>query len=327
MEEKTEGAGSRPAVERLQADLELWTGLYFMSYAVLIVLFVVLYGPVVFYRNDAGAYARSGSMESWGDWGWIVGLMFFGALALIATHTKMSNVRLELLAAEAEEDLRPPVLLLRSFSQVGLYTHDTNADAAPEPGSRFNEIAKALETVGRPVVIGGGMALNAFADEEPAFLRLSAPDEYWRDVFRIFAAGARLIVIVPGSTEGVVEELQRLLQSGVRKKCIVLCLPTMRSGEHAQFRSHWDRIRATLQSSGLHLPPCPDNGLAYVPAPDLSVEQGVEISRLSQLADAIRPLIPEAEDAVPLATLLRRTVGESLAAMEGHPLLQTRPGD
>jgi len=85
-----------------------------------------------------------------------------------------------------------------------------SAGALIEPGTASFELLlyAAVETADVPIIaLGNGGVIGA--------RRVPAPDELWRQRFRILAERARTIIFVPGKQPGVLDELHWLRVTGL----------------------------------------------------------------------------------------------------------------
>ncbi|MGE0629416.1 MAG: hypothetical protein AB7O43_16505 [Hyphomicrobiaceae bacterium] len=129
-----------------------------------------------------------------------------------------------LLAPEAigflEKDPRPPVLLLRSFE---------DDIAAVKPKNIWLALLwqkLRLEEAAAPELrsLGPFIAIGKPGESLPTLgaLRSYLSDEHWQEQVREWMCGARLIVMVPGTTKWVAWELQELVTLGFLSKLMLI---------------------------------------------------------------------------------------------------------
>ena len=181
---------------------------------------------------------------------------FFGGAALGAWAYNLGRRMRQMSASEATaRDPRPPILLLRSFS-------DDHSLHVPKTGllapltRRFTGKTVTFEEILVKVfgAYGPVLAIGRPGETLPPVgaARAYVPeDEDWKDEVRALASRSAWIVLVLGSSEGIRWELDMVLGLGSLEK-VVIALPPL-TAELLQPR--WETLRQELQNHGRELPP------------------------------------------------------------------------
>jgi hypothetical protein len=182
--------------------------------------------------------------------------LFFGGAALgVWVYTIGKRMR-QLSAAEATaRDPRPPILLLRSFSddhslrvrKSGLLA-GFNLTAVTGKTATFEEVlVKVFAAFGPVLAIGRpGEALPPVGAA-----RAYVPEgKDWKEEVRALAKRSAWIVMVLGSSEGFCWELEMVLGLGSPEK-VVIVLPPLSAGV---LQPRWETLRQEFRNHGLDLP-------------------------------------------------------------------------
>lgn len=233
----------------------------------------------------------------------------------------------ERLAGDARGDERPPILLLRSFqSPVTMPAAETirlfgterplNEDDSPAaPRSHVLTLAAQLRKTGPVVAIGPARSGTAGAPRVDV-LFLEPADADWFAVFEAVSHGSRAIVMLPGETQGVAQEVVSLRRRGLLRKLIVVMPPLRRRSsivpwlriDAGRVVQGWDAARAQFRALGVALPDYDPEGLVFALDDDGTVRQRVPLAGSFVLAArAVGTLAPADGDpaARPLRDIMR----------------------
>jgi hypothetical protein len=179
--------------------------------------------------------------------GWLAGLPFsVRELRIhVGASTKLESIR---------ERLSNSVFMLRSF----IDDHNTLEEyvwAAPV-GSSTGTVNETLERTLSVVASKKGLVLlklGRSADAEASYA-IETTDQDWQTTVAEIDQKCRTIVMVPGSTPGVVWEIERLIESGNFFNKTLLVFPR-ESAEAAEMR--WNSLRNILAKHQITMPNIP----------------------------------------------------------------------
>lgn len=144
------------------------------------------------------------------------------------------------------------VLLLRSFrDREGREAPDDFAwtygpdgmDYQMQKGrSMITDLTKALSGV-LPVVSISRYQFKNTVDLAHA-IQLYSTDENWFETYRLMADGAKSIVIIPGDSEGLWDEITVIMNSDLRKKAMVFQPPKMETEFDSNASQVWESYQA-----------------------------------------------------------------------------------
>ena len=213
----------------------------------------------------------------------------------------------------AYRDQRGFFLYLRSFRD-SIFATTTNVFTAPEredityytSWSLSQILDDALSKVGRVLFISNE-STDLFAHYG---LTIESTDEAWRSLFGDCAASARAILLAPGETPGVIEEMQAVTRGSLAEKTVWVMRPTDIAGER---RRRWAAISEVMRGNGLDLPEYDERGALFVVAGDCwmvvafrkwpTETQAIE-DAFHQLIDAVGP--ERFAGGLPLCEILNR---------------------
>jgi hypothetical protein len=188
-------------------------------------------------------------------------------------------LRLERLARASRSDPRPPVLLLRSFTQSALWlrharTHRGRYDFPTVMEFHLSGLATAASAIGPVLAIGDGPLRLFTGPPDVAFIR--STDDSWRAMVTRAVNACRCVLLVPGNSAGLVAEVGLLREAGVMGKTVVFMPPPTRGSyfrvwDEASLRCQWTALRDVFAPHGWALPDYDPDGMLYVPRPDLSI--------------------------------------------------------
>ena len=165
----------------------------------------------------------------------------------------------------AYRDPRRFFLYLRSFKDSTFAT-TTNTYIAPENDGRTTwkiseNLSQLLDTAlsqfGRVLFISHE-STDIFSDYG---LIIDSTDETWRSIFFDCAKNARAILIAPGDTPGLLEEMHTISYGSLMEKTVWIMRPTDGSGERGR---SWAAISDRMKENGLKLPEYDERGALFV---------------------------------------------------------------
>lgn len=192
------------------------------------------------------------------------------------------RARQQRLARDARREERPPILLLRSFlSSVTMPAPETirvfgtdrpinDEDSPAAPRSHVLTLAAALRTSGPIVAIGPARSGTAGAARVDV-LFLEPADADWFAVFETVSLGSRAIVMLPGETQGVVQEIESLRRRRLLGK-LILVMPALRRHpgivpwlrvDVEQVVRGWEAARERFGALGIVLPDYDPQGMVF----------------------------------------------------------------
>ena len=200
----------------------------------------------------------------------------------------------------AAKDNRGYFVYIRSCGEQSLQTVTLPDAMANDPNGQLiddipAELADALVDVGTLFIIGqkGAGSLEYFSTA--IVLRANATN--WRRIFRRLASGARCVFVTPGSTPGLLEEFDFMVQEQLLHKLLVI-MPPATGKDNRNY--DWNAVAGHLQARGLRLPPFDDAGMICRITSDLHASEGLPYvvhgeRRLPQALAAMLSTLPVCE--------------------------------
>jgi hypothetical protein len=239
---------------------------------------------------------------------WSVVVFFLGGFVFLfllrmadVINVERNKLRQDWLREGARLDRRPPLLLLRPFadSDLGFTPRTQGKGGLTVKGHPYaHTIARELARHGSVITIGTIEEESRSAKGYDA-LFFESSDQDWETMFRLAASAARAIVLVPGDTPGVVEEISTLLRGELWPK-VVLFMPPSPKGFN-RMHSHWwtvpdrwARVRDYWKEQGLLLPEYRKEGAFIVCTPEGEEKASVSLQNdlaLSRLGDRMAALL------------------------------------
>ena len=224
----------------------------------------------------------------------ISAIAFFSAAGLMYLQKRIERAansrHYRWVQLDAIDDRRPPVLALRSITdstltkEPSIHLRRHPRFSGDEPGSsNLRSLGLAAEPLGRLVAIGRPLEKWA-ANEAYETLILSVSDANWFEVFERVAKAARAILLTPGTTDGLVQEINALRQLHFLDRTIVFMPPTpkqepsyslVRIRNPTTLAKGWADATAYWGERALHLPAYNPAGMLYRANPDLSIAESV----------------------------------------------------
>jgi hypothetical protein len=282
----------------------------------------------------------AGKMFSLSD-GWVVFCMIGGTVLAffvwaVATlvHGRRKIVREELVFEEAKQDARPFCLLLRSFSDCALgyglpFTQLGDKGQRQYQGPiHFQALADGLGEAGRLLVLcREPIDDSRLRSHHFSHIGLRAPDERWIELFRYAAERARSIVLVPGMSPGLLEEIGFIRSDpALLRKTLVFMPPTPPEKvggtfyfERDRHELEWGKVQAAWASSGLELPNYTVQGMIYIPRADFSIDRHVSELALSApagLKEVVEAIAPSAATACTTGDIIATALSRGARRLE-----------
>ena len=208
--------------------------------------------------------------------------LFFLAFGLVYfpcnwLQRRASRLQAQRIARLARTEQRPPILLLRSFFNSRLARHArVKAGEYVEAGGE--NIIKTLElplaAFGRPVALGVPKHERPDSGRQQ-IVYIETSDEDWQRVVLLVACVSRFVLMVPGWTDGVVNEMELIGSGQLSSRTIVLMPPSLRSSDRKKIAREWNRVKERCAASGFRIPSYDDRGMLYIPNADFSVRTQV----------------------------------------------------
>jgi hypothetical protein len=131
-----------------------------------------------------------------------------------------------------------------------------------ERRSYLNDLARAVQQLGRLIAIGAPDKVITDAFSKQDLLYFQSDESCWPHMFDLAATAARTIILIPGTSPGLLREVRTLRSSGSLSKTILFMPPTPRGairwiGEYNQPREvarEWEHARNALTNIGIKLP-------------------------------------------------------------------------
>jgi len=300
----------------------------------------------------------------WFDFGfWNVFLLLFPFMIFVSIRISGAYTKEEAcFVEEVKHDQRPPVLLLRSFSDLSLKQgtgiRGNRDSASVPPVSYLHELSAALAPFGRTVILSKedegqspGNSLKERFRLKPLCIKVS--DEDWEEWFHLASRHSSVIFMFPSLTQGVVTEVSHIMQNpGLLSKTLILMPPSnhdeiknpfvsqafkmFSAVTGIQWEDHasaWQCIKTDLAVKGFHLPLYETSGMLYLPNSDLSVRQSVSFldrkfsrSSVSQAFTCIQPSL-STTGTQPLSSLAEHLHHVSSTTFKGKPLCREQSID
>ena len=201
-------------------------------------------------------------------------------------------------------DFRPPVLVLRSFSDKSLKEGEyiPPAGEVPSTGGRDPYIWQLSESIWDLARV---VTMQEETPEERLELNsivLTPPDTDWQDTVVEVAHQSWIVLLIPATTPSCMEELELLRAKRLLHKTLVympgLDLLTLIRAENAgavhetDHARNWERVRTSLAGRGFELPPYDQRGMLYLPTEAFAVKECVPCAHLSKARDVLHRLVP-----------------------------------
>ena len=190
----------------------------------------------------------------------------------------------------------PYFLFLRSFSQPELYQRiKSKREYTPDPyGGPFtvtfdednviDQISDSLSEQGPIISIGGDCTYcNRFHN----VLRLEPVErESWRDLLYALIPNSRLILVVPGLSSGILEEVSLVKELMLNDRTVFLMIPeywNISKSTEGEYESNfvrsdiWKQVQHTLQSCGICLPEYCQNGGIFTLTQDGELDHWISL--------------------------------------------------
>jgi hypothetical protein len=162
---------------------------------------------------------------------WVVTMLWgvIGVSSVLVSRRiawRIDSIQALKMRSAARSDNRPPILILRSFSLTGLaFRPGRYEDSYIAPGESYlNVIATVLGDIGCLLAIGGPD--DTIEMSEKSLLYFQSAESGWAEMFRLASEAARAVIVIPGITQGILQEIRELISSGAVSKVIVFMPPT-----------------------------------------------------------------------------------------------------
>jgi hypothetical protein len=144
-------------------------------------------------------------------------------------------------------------LYLRPFAATDQIADSVSA-AMIGPGALIAErvelehqIERAVRRVGPLVALGQPL-------EHIGAGRIRVADAEWRDAIRLLMSKARLIVMLPSSRTGTLEEIGMILGSELIQRTVLIDPPNLRTSRKYNQEKEWRRVQEAFTAANLTLP-------------------------------------------------------------------------
>jgi hypothetical protein len=156
-----------------------------------------------------------------------------------------------------EAPKRPFALYLRPFSSTNVFLEEVlarqsfGASVFVATSTQFEleqQIEQATRRVGPLVALGEPL-------EHIGAGRIRIGEDQWRDAVKVLSDHAALIILLPSSRPGTLWEVERLLESGLIARTVVVDPPNAPGGRsHYDPGSEWAQVRAAFAQRGYAMP-------------------------------------------------------------------------
>jgi hypothetical protein len=274
-------------------------------------LLLVVVGTVAIYGT--------GFLSSRFDW---FGLFLLGGSLVLACVVvfrcldwRINQLRRAAFVIHGRSDKRPPILVLRSFFFTSLaYRPDQFDDTAIHRGHSYvNDFARAVDQFGQLIAIGAPGEVTGVSFERQDVLYFQSANATWFEMFNLAAQAARSVILIPGTSPGLMQEVHALISSDSLVKVIVFMPPTptgmikwiARYRETEKIAKNWEHMRTSWRDLGLELPAYRNCGMLFVLNSTGMVELSYELD--GNCGDI---------DLSPVCTLLQRMTSPSAPLSE-----------
>jgi len=197
---------------------------------------------------------------------WLVGVIVVATLASSVALTLFSSLgelygqRARDLRAQAIfERLRngqppPPYsLYLRPFASTDAISEGVASTMVGVSGLSLErvELETQIERATRP--LGLLVALGAPLEHVGAG-RIRVPDEAWQDAIKLLMREARLIVMLPSSRAGTLEEIDMILESGLIERTVLIDPPNLGHVKGYDHAAEWAKVQEAFSAHKFDLP-------------------------------------------------------------------------
>ena len=221
--------------------------------------------------------------------------------------------------AAAQEDPRPPFLLLRSFFDSSLLRYEIPDFSRQTAGVNVDLVGPLSQAVSPhgPMLAIGGVELKTEPSRHRQIAFIDSTETNWGSIFSMIAISSRAIVLMPSITPGIFREIAAILGLDVIKKTLVFMPPAPDrprqeddtsfhwwkfSGERLAHLSrvqaasvlfvHWSKVQSEWRKGGLNLPDYSYDGMLFIPNRDFSPRYMYQIGDLSNLENAMNAILP-----------------------------------
>ena len=234
------------------------------------------------------------------------------------------------------DDPRPPFVLSRSSSDTSLtigpdrISVDLNAPPRVYSGrSIVEEIDSHLAELGRLILIQTEKEID-WSRYDFIVIEEDIEGDSWPSTFLFVAVRARGVLILPADTQGVVEELVMIRASSLLDKTLVImppvglgsASPLHKEAERRQFADAWGRAQMQLNCKlDLNIPDYCEEGLAYIPARDFSIERAFPLHHSWwRVEEAIEELVPDGQLCQPLGETIDQLERQGIVRIDRRRL-------
>ena len=188
---------------------------------------------------------------------------------------RINQVRRAAFVIHGRSDKRPPILVLRSFFFTSLaYRPDQYGDYAIYRGHSYvNDFARAVDQFGQLIAIGAPGEVTGVSFARQDVLYFQSAKATWFEMFNLAAQAARSVILIPGTSPGLMQEVHALISSDSLVKVIVFMPPTptgminkwiIRYKEPEGIARKWEQVRTSWRDLGLELPAYRNCGMLFV---------------------------------------------------------------
>lgn len=186
-------------------------------------------------------------------------------VSLFSTLAELCGQRVRDLGAAAIYDAlrqgrEPPpyTLYLRPFASTGVFETTGMGAATAGAGGAVSalvgakiELESQMERAVRP--LGQLVALGRPLEHIGAG-RLQVEDGQWKEAVRLLMSKARLLIVLPSSRIGTLDEIEMILESGLIERTVVIDPPNISHSKTFDHSAEWKHVQDAFAKRGFEVP-------------------------------------------------------------------------
>lgn len=196
----------------------------------------------------------------------LVGCVILGALGVTLFTTlgelygqRVRDLRAGRIWAALQRGETPPpyTLYLRPFASTGAFEEMGASFAIGGGGATAALMGAKLELeaqVERAVRPLGPMVALGKPLEHIGAGRILVDEHSWKDAIHALMAHARLVIMLPSSRLGTLEEIEMILGSGIIRRTVLIDPPNVARAKRFDHKSEWDQVQQAFAARGYTVP-------------------------------------------------------------------------
>lgn len=188
-----------------------------------------------------------------------LGVTFFSTFAeLCGQRVRDLGARAVFDALRAGREPPPYTLYLRPFASTGVFetvgmgaaTGGAGGSISALVGAKIEleaQMERAVRPLGRLVALGRPL-------EHIGAGRLQVDDDKWKEAVRLLMSKARLLIVLPSSRIGTLDEIEMILESGLIERTVVIDPPNISQSKDFDHSAEWKHVQDAFAKRGFEVP-------------------------------------------------------------------------